>query len=177
MDGLRPCLEVVDKNHVEASSLMEEHAHQPMGGLRKRFRGVSIEGDKVILHKERSGEALHLFIGVADQVSYLRVIHAEEAPVLFKEIGGPEGSRLGVKEAAWPDGSRVLLDSRGLLHFVSSAPEVEDFSVILTSSGALCLWAASLGGLGDAYYFDQEPLATSEEFAQLLREFVKQTRC
>ena len=174
--GLRPCLEVVDKTHVEASSLMEEHAHQPMGGLRKRFRGISIDGDKVILYKERSGETLHLDVDAAEKVSYLRAISTEEAPVLFKEIGGPEGSRICLKEAVWPDGSRVLLDSRGLLHFVSAAAEVDDFSVILTGSGALALWAASLGGVGDGYYFNEEPLAKAEDFARLLREFIKQTR-
>ena len=79
-----------------------------------------------------------------------------------------EGSRIALREAVWPDGSRVILDSRGLLHFVSSAPEVEDFSVILAGTGRLSLWSASLGGVGDPYYFNGEPMGKPGDFAQLM---------
>lgn len=177
VDGLRPCLEEVAQEHVVASSHMEEQADQSVSGLRKRFRGISLDGTKVILHTGRSNEVLHLVADITDQAFCLRATKTEVEPILFKEIGGPANSRIVLKEAVWPDGSRIILDSRGLLHFVSTAAEVEDFSVILAGAGRLSLWAASFGGVGDPYYFNGEPLGKAGDFAQLMLDFIQHTRC
>ena len=77
-----------------------------------------------------------------------------------------------LKEAVWSDGSRVILDSRGLMHFVSASPEIDDFTVILTGSGPMAIWAASLGGFGDPYYFVEPPEASAAAMDHLLRQFV-----
>jgi hypothetical protein len=177
VDGLRPCLDEVAQEHVVASSHMEEQASPSSGSLRKRFRGISIDGTKVILHKARSDEALHLVADLADGAFYLRPVNTEAKPNQFKEIGGPAGSRVSLREALWPDGSRILLDSRGLLHFVSAGAGVDAFSVILAGSGKLSLWAASLGSVGDPYYFSDEPLGDVGDFSQLMLEFIRHTRC
>ena len=173
IDGMRPCLVTVDEQIVLKSSHMEEYRLRPMGGLRKQFRGISFHhGGAIVLHTTRIDHDLLLEIEPRTQILCVRPTPPLTEAVLFKPIAGPEGSRMLLKEAVWSDGSRVILDSRGLMHFVSASPEIDDFTVILTGSGPMAIWAASLGGFGDPYYFVEPPEASAAAMDHLLRQFV-----
>jgi hypothetical protein len=54
-------------------------------------------------------------------------------------------------EAVWPDGSRAVLDSRGLLHLRSSDESIPQFTLVL-SEGELSGWTATKRCWGNAYY-------------------------
>ncbi|MDB5337763.1 MAG: hypothetical protein JWN70_3382 [Planctomycetaceae bacterium] len=50
----------------------------------------------------------------------------------FKEMPSPPGTGYDFKGVQWPDGSRAILDSRGLLHLQSSDPSIPEMTLVLS---------------------------------------------
>ncbi len=181
IDGMRPVLERIDQDRVLESSQMEEYRLKSIGALRKHFRGIAVKGSKIILFPRRAGACLTLRYTQDAQVICLQWYETDAPMVRFREIAGPEGSRLRLQEASWDDGSRVILDSRGLLHFDSASPEVDEFTIILSDQAPVSAWlGASEGGMGDPYFFEDPPVVSAERVQALLTAFalhVEGARC
>jgi hypothetical protein len=72
-----------------------------------------------------------------------------------------EGYELSM--AAWPDGSRAWLDSRGLLHLRSSGSMIPECTLVL-ADGQLAGWLSSGRVFGPVYWLHNEaPTATAQE--------------
>lgn len=71
----------------------------------------------------------------------------------FTEIPTPKGTGIRLRQVTWADGSRAVLDSRGLLHLQSSDSDIPELSLILTEpfvSG----WCSEGGTWGLDYFID-----------------------
>ena len=172
IDGMRPCLETIDQEHVMETSRMEEYGLKLMGALRKHFRGVSFSGTKVVLHTKRTNQQLVVGYHEATQTLCFRPIQTDLEPELFRPIEGPEGSRLELREVCWPDGSRMVLDPRGLLHFGSPARDAGEFTLILSDRGPLSAWVSGSGSVGDPYYFVEVPTLAPQALDKRMSHFV-----
>lgn len=172
-DGMRPCIEAVDQEGPMKTLPMDEHRLPRVESLRKHFRGVGFCETKLVLFPRRSGRPVTPAYDKESATLHFRPLDVTMEPRLFRLIGGPGGSRIVLKEAAWPDGSRVILDSRGLLHFVSASPDVEEFTLILAQA-KISAWLGPHGNTGDPYFFSEPPSASAEMADHLLRQFVLQ---
>ncbi|HLX69895.1 MAG TPA: hypothetical protein VKV04_09745 [Verrucomicrobiae bacterium] len=56
--------------------------------------------------------------------------------------------------ASYPNGSKVYLDSRGLMHFKSSDPSVPEVSLVL-ADGAVAGWTSDGCVCGPQFFFDR----------------------
>lgn len=82
------------------------------------------------------------------------------------ELGG-EGR---ATKAVWSDGSEVVLDSRRLLHFRSSDPNMAQ-ATLVPGGDKIAMWFEHLPETGDCYYFSGEPNFDPAAVASYLRSF------
>jgi hypothetical protein len=82
-------------------------------------------------------------------------------------------SETGLSRATWNDGSRAWLDSRGLLHLVSSDPAISEMTFVL-QEGTMAGWCSN-GGSWGSKYFEVEPgsITPDRVYFQILKPFVR----
>jgi hypothetical protein len=113
-----------------------------------------------------------------DENGKLRIMPIPAKPEVMVEqpfTGQPRKTKHGctLQAAQFPDGSKVFLDSRGLLHFKSRDPAVPEVSVIL-ADGEAAGWTSNGYVCGPAFFFDG--LRTSEPirvFESLMKFFTR----
>lgn len=179
IDGRKPCLQEAAQADVLASSEMEEFTPLQFRGLRKHFRGIAWVGDRLVLLPKRLGAARAIVYEPSMNAIVWRELDLSEDPdgvIPWTDISGPGKSRIRYQEAVWPDGSRAIMDGRGLLHLESPSCELEDLTLILVESAKLSAWVGSQGGMGDAYFFDEPPALGALEIAKYLQAFRDQMR-
>ena len=71
----------------------------------------------------------------------------------FRDVPAPHGVGYRLKQVKWADGSRAILDSRGMLHLQSSDAGVPETTLILNESN-VSGWCSDGGTFGLAYYTD-----------------------
>lgn len=110
-------------------------------------------------HLEINGRVLHISTG--DNL-YLRVADSAVALAMkHRAVPGHEvlvnSGNIHVKltEFRFPDGSIIYVDSRGMLHFVSSNPELLQFSLVYVFDYALAGWGSSGQVFGPAHFVVQ----------------------
>ena len=82
-------------------------------------------------------------------------IPAEPPPAGRRELeptDAPAGSGWSLKVATFSDGSRIWLDSRGMLHFRSSNPKIPEATIILPVADSIAGWMATGEVWGPDYY-------------------------
>jgi hypothetical protein len=93
-------------------------------------------------------------------------------PIEFTRIPGPLGTRFELREAIFPEGSRVYLDSRGLLHLHSSKETIPEITLALCDYGPLPAWCSDGAVCGHAYFLPDpvrsEPLPVLSNLARFL---------
>jgi hypothetical protein len=72
-------------------------------------------------------------------------------PLLFAALCREGQYSYQMRSAAWPDGSKVFLDMRGLLHLQSADTSIPEVSIVL-KDGPLAGWCAD-GTLWGPMYF------------------------
>lgn len=110
--------------------------------LRNRFTMAGILGDRLALVTAK--QQVVLFIPQSNQ-DRIELCTIELSPsnighaVKFEFLEAPSGVGYEFKKAEWPDGSRAILDSRGLLHLQSSDPAIPEMTLVL-NEGDVAGW-------------------------------------
>jgi hypothetical protein len=90
----------------------------------------------------------------------------------FGRLAGWPKSGYQLREAKWADGSRAYVDSRGLLHLVSSNSVIPETTIVLVHGGALAGWCSDGRLWGPAYYTDgKSRVAPKTIFTEILQPF------
>ena len=96
---------------------------------------------------------------------------------LLRNIRGPQGVRWRLRAAETADGSRVVIDSRGLIHLQSSDPDVPEISLALTADDQLAAWTTSGLKFGSRALIDSTGSSDDfEKLRRLLHEFTIRIR-
>jgi hypothetical protein len=80
--------------------------------------------------------------------------------------------------ATWKDGSRALLDSRGLLHLQSSDRSIAEATLVLTDRD-VAAWISDGRVCGTRYFVDENigQICTPQEFVNdVLNPFIERLR-
>jgi len=93
----------------------------------------------------------------------------------FAEIPSPHGTRYTLKHVVWSDGSRAILDSRGMLHLQSSDLGIPEMTLVLSEKN-ISGWC-STGEVWGSDYFINELAAgvrktTPDEITPILQKFL-----
>jgi len=163
--------------HVEAEIL-----RQTVGArnVSRRFRAVCVQGDQYLVLVRPKGNCAciqldrhhHEMVLQSQTISTSqRQLHIE-----FQENQSPGDAGYTLQTATWNDGSRAVLDSRGMLHLKSSDSAIPELTLVLCD-GALAGWCADGRWFGPAY-FTGEHLATPGALVceEVLKPFVARLR-
>ena len=74
--------------------------------------------------------------------------------------------------ATWPDGSRVYVDGRGLVHLKSSDPAIPEVSLPLQLNGNTAGWSSCGQSHGPIYYHGLQETVDSIRFYRLIEDFL-----
>jgi hypothetical protein len=100
----------------------------------------------------------------------------QESYVEFQEIRPPADAGYTLQAATWKDGSRAVLDSRGMLHLKSSHAEIPELTLVL-GTGALAGWCADGRWFGPPYFIgDHQPVPGVAIYEGVLRPFLSRLR-
>lgn len=109
--------------------------------LRNKIQSVAIYQDRLLLITKRQ-LALQLCLDTVRQVMHLRSL-SKFNNVLEREFScrqelvetaSPKDAGYDLRVATWKDGSRIFLDSRGLLHLQSSDTTLPEMTLVLNDS-------------------------------------------
>ncbi len=82
-----------------------------------------------------------------------------------------------MKVAVWPDGSRVYLDSRGLLHLRSSDSTIPEATLVLVE-GEIAGWSADGRVWGNTYYVgDTVNTDAGDALREIIQPFIERLSC
>ncbi len=91
----------------------------------------------------------------------------------FHGLSLDHDQRFLLSEAVFAEGSRVILDSRGLLHCQSSDPSIPEFTLVLIE-GQAAGWCANGTKFGNSYFFGSETGDPPRPFFdQVLQPFLR----
>jgi hypothetical protein len=123
--------------------------------LLKRFRSIGAAPVPLTLTSTK-GRVLNLTYTTTEGVPTIRLVASETGQnparvALFHQEVTPKGIGYTLSQAEWSDGSRVILDSRGLLHFQSADRSIPEFSIVLSET-QVSGWCADGRRWGAAYF-------------------------
>lgn len=82
-----------------------------------------------------------------------------------------------MRQALTGDGSRIWVDSRGLLHLKSSDPSLPEMTLVLANENvATAGWISSNLWHGEGYYIGDRPSEEALIFYNVLRRFAARLR-
>ena len=149
--------------------------------LRKRFRsvGVSAAGQLML----RSNKQQLVGMVVENGLPLLKVLPQNQQLVHEQNLlpEDDDGLRLKLSRASWPDGSRAVLDSRGLLHLQPANQTIPEVTLVL-SEGELTGWCDDGRTFGREYFLSdsrQSVLYATEQvklYEQTIARFVEAVR-
>ena len=101
---------------------------------------------------------------------------AESCTLSFEEIESPGDAGYTLHAATWKDGSRAVLDSRGMLHLRSSDTAIPELTLVLCA-GALAGWCADGRWFGPPYFIGEHvPTPGAVIYEEVLKPFVSRLR-
>ncbi len=171
VDGQRPHLELLKNEDVVASAALEEYRLPAAPRLRRRFIGVGVVSQWLILRSKRSPTKITISLAEASQELCFRPWPNPCELTFFERIAGPEGARYSLREAKLPGGSRAVLDSRGLLHLISVRDDLPEITLVLSADGPLSGWTSQGDLLGEPYFFQDPPVTPARVFTDVLIKF------
>lgn len=147
--------------------------------LRRRFEGVGVSTDGVLLLISRRGRIWPLRYDEREQSIRLSSKPALANVVVSRRFERAETSaenRYALAAAAFADGSQAVLDARGLLHLKSSDRSLPECSIVLAER-AMSGWVADGRWWGDHYFFGNHPATGAQAiYEQILRPFTERLR-
>jgi hypothetical protein len=121
-----------------------------MANMRHRFQAIGIDPDGNLALVTRKEHLLTFRVrhnlAAPSSKSTLRARRAFEP---FEDFD----RRYKLWSASWPDGSRAMLDSRGLLHLTSSDESIPAVTLVL-ADGELSGWTSNGQLFGKRYFTD-----------------------
>ena len=93
----------------------------------------------------------------------------------FQAVTPPRGVRFELWAARWKDGSRMFLDSRGMLHLKSSDRSIPEVSLVVAGD-RLAGWSTTGRSFGPLQFIGGGAPGTPPEFASLIERFVAKLR-
>jgi hypothetical protein len=169
---------------VERSLEPEVYASIAHRSLRYRLSAAFVDGlDGMLTFLARRGQMVSLAFDINTQTIYLANKYPWQAiePVPgtwqdFDERRGRPGAGYRLREAKWADGSRAVLDSRGLLHLISADPRTPEAALVLNDD-CISVWCNDGRTCGDAYFLaDGVQSNAAEVYATVLKPFVEGLR-
>lgn len=166
--------------HPAAKTLFEPESEAPAYSTRRRFEAVcALPAARRLLLRSNKGRLVEFTPGGEEGGGTLTTVsdppHAAEWwPFAPLPLTPERGYTLGA--AAWPNGSRAFLDSRGLLHLKSADLAVPELTLVLTEA-ASAAWASTGERCGHPFFVgDQGPLAPAAGLREILDRFLENTR-
>jgi hypothetical protein len=100
-------------------------------------------------------------------------VQANTIGIPFQPAVAPPGVGNTLRVATWPDGSRVFLDSRGLLHLQSADRSIPETTLVLTD-GPLSGWCSDGSSWGDPYFLgDVTQCDPVEVYRSAIKPFIE----
>ena len=101
---------------------------------------------------------------------------SRQSYVEFQEIESPGDAGYTLHAAAWNDGSRAVLDSRGMLHLRSSDLAIPELTLVLCT-GAVAGWCADGRWFGPTYFIGEHPPTPGAVvYEEIIKPFVARLR-
>jgi hypothetical protein len=154
--------------------------------LRTRFHGIYADGDELWLIPTTNNP--HLCVGEpgimktgshADDSAFQlvsRINSPDYREVRFRETATPRGAGYRLSLAEWADGSRAVLDSRGLLHLKSSDAAIAELTMVLGQKG-ISGWCSDGRVWGKEFFVGDVPRTGAKQiFEEVLRPFIRRLR-
>jgi hypothetical protein len=102
----------------------------------------------------------------------------QRAAVAFQPVESPEGTRTELAVAAWPDGTRIWLDGRGLLHLRSSDPRQPEVTLVLVCDKPVAGWTSDGKVWGTPYFTGLERASRApDDVVRFLQTISAKLRC
>jgi hypothetical protein len=141
-----------------------------------RFRAVYIDEGRHLALQRPKGSFASIQL---DRHGREMVLSAEaiatsrpELYVEFEEIRSRGGAGYTLRAATWKDGSRAVLDSRGMLHLKSSETAIPELTLVLCT-GTLAGWCADGRWFGPPYFIGEHlPIPGAVIYEEVLKPFV-----
>ncbi|HEY1065546.1 MAG TPA: hypothetical protein VGE52_05540 [Pirellulales bacterium] len=143
--------------------------------LRRRFYDIGSVGSDLVLF----GRSPWRLTPAGGTVSARRPINPASVRMKrgFVSVHRLPGVRYFLRVAEWKDGSRAYLDSRGMLHLLSSDASVPELSVAISGEGPPAVWSADGRRWGDAYFHPSgATIEAGDGWCDLVRRFVERLR-
>jgi hypothetical protein len=145
--------------------------------VRNRFESIYAgdAGDLVLVWGQRR-RAIRL-----DSSGHLTLLPAgardggADAAIPFRPLRQPHLGRFTLREARWPNGSRAILDSRGMLHLTSTGAGLPEITLALTDQ-TVGGWTSDGLTFGWAFFHRDASVNRAEYAYGLLRTFTARLR-
>jgi hypothetical protein len=148
------------------------------GALRTQLQGISASpAGSLALWPQHPGRPLHFVLRGHDLCLErdTAVVQADNyRPFEFTGRSDDFGFRL--HRASWADGSTAWLDSRGMLHLKSSAPQLAEITVIMASDGTLAGWSSDGRVYGPRFYHQLQTSWDGGHLEELIQRFAERLR-
>jgi hypothetical protein len=141
--------------------------------LRHKFKAVGIDPWGRLTLESRRGQLVYFALRAGRPVFAICPERlALRARRGFEKMDGFD-PRYTLFRASWPDGSRAILDSRGLLHLASSDQSTPEFTLVLAEDEELSGWCADGRMWGEPYFIGDA--STAQDSAAVQRELFAST--
>lgn len=148
----------------------------PTRTLQHRFVGAGFVHSNLVLFGVRGTRWVFMLNDQLEEI-YLRESTLTSKIHGFQPVQSPSVPRpVALRAAHFADGSRIFLDSRGLLHLVSSDQSVPELTIALTHMTACAGWISDGRTFGDPYFHGSIPTASAAEAHDILQQFVRRLR-
>jgi hypothetical protein len=132
--------------------------------LRNHFLTVGATGSRLVLESRRRR---FVWVDLENPDRLVLKPAADDATVYwesreFVPAPGPPGAKYRLQVATFPDGSKVFLDSRGLLHLKSSDRAIPEATIVLFDQ-SLAVWCSNGKTCGSKFFLGMQERATAEE--------------
>jgi hypothetical protein len=145
--------------------------------VRRRFTAVTVDMHDALVLIGRRYRGWSIRVTASDCLMLMQSSRPEVPFAEFRHIAGPPGVGYGLKAAVFADGSRVVLDSRGLLHLQSSDPALPQATLVLSGDSALAGWCSDGRVFGPEYFTgDRADASPAAVLREVLQPFVRRLR-
>jgi hypothetical protein len=151
---------VIDTENLDvrsgAISIFDDRAQsliQPIN-LRHRFKAIGVDDSGKLALESRRGQLLAFDVVNGLPMFVARATHSKlRASRPFEQMHGTQ-RRYRLSVATWDDGSRAVLDSRGLVHLASSDRAIPETTLVL-AEGELTGWHSHGHSWGRQYFIGE----------------------